>query len=80
MAFKYDDYKEFYEDISQPIDLEFYYKGRHHWLGAQAGENKIIVETPNVSENYYANADSLLENHYIDEILFKDLWRELEVI
>ena len=76
---KFENLSEMSETIEIGVDLEFILFGKRYNISWR--DNKpFICECPEGESKFYANAQTMLDKHRINDIALKELWNDIEIL
>lgn len=76
---KFESLSELSEAIEMGLDIEFILFGKRYNISWR--ENKpFISECPDGAAKFYADVQSILDEHKINDTPLKELWNEIEIL
>ena len=73
---KFVNLEELIESIEMGLDIEFDLYGVRYYIGAPQGE-LLISRGFGEIEDFYMDAEDLVNNHYINDKPIKDIWQDI---
>ena len=70
--------QELIESIEMGLDIEFDLYGVRYYIGAPQGDLLISRDDGEI-EDYYTNAEDLVNNHYINGEPIKNIWQDMVI-
>ncbi|MDU1598599.1 hypothetical protein [Peptostreptococcus anaerobius] len=73
---KFVNLEELIESIEMGLDIEFDLYGVRYYIGAPQGELLISRDFGEI-EDFYMDAEDLVNNHYINDKPIKGIWQDI---